>query len=246
MANNTIFFPALFCRINARVDIAFKCNNKCANLKKTRIFEQSRSFMEGKWRERQENGEIVWKITQMWRVSWRITEGKWRFVVFSYFVSRCHGGIWPTLSKCFAFALYQPCRELLKIKTVLGTAHTTRLELVSNSSANALVRLAHTSRLQLVLLILPGVENRSKRVGIASCALCLTILEWHELMNCYANFRTKYSNEKKHHNHVLIVHVSANPVTTFDLFSTYWYLLKRKTSTNLEFGNTFDRKEHAN
>ena len=32
---------------------------KCANLKKTIIFEQSRSFKEGKWRERQENGEIV-------------------------------------------------------------------------------------------------------------------------------------------------------------------------------------------
>ena len=113
MANNTIFFPALFCRINARVDIAFKCNNKCANFKKTRIFKQSRSFIEGKWRERQENGEIVWKITQMWRVLWRKTVGKWRFVVFSYFVSRCHGGIWPTLSKCFAFALYQPWYHII-------------------------------------------------------------------------------------------------------------------------------------
>ena len=59
MANNTMFFPALFCRINARVDIAFKCNNKRANFKKTTIFEQSRSFIEGKWRERNENGEIV-------------------------------------------------------------------------------------------------------------------------------------------------------------------------------------------
>ena len=59
MANNTIFFPALFPWINARVYIDFKCNNKCANFKKTRIFEQSRSFIEGKWRERQENGEIV-------------------------------------------------------------------------------------------------------------------------------------------------------------------------------------------
>ena len=54
-----MFFPALFCRINARVDIAFKCNNKRANFKKTTIFEQSRSFIEGKWRERNENGDIV-------------------------------------------------------------------------------------------------------------------------------------------------------------------------------------------
>ena len=54
LANNTIFVPALFCRINARVDIAFKCNYKCANFKKTRIFEQSRNFIEGKWREQKE------------------------------------------------------------------------------------------------------------------------------------------------------------------------------------------------
>ena len=54
MANNTIFFPAFFCRINARVDIAFK-----SNFKKTRIFEQSRSFIEGQLQERKENGEIV-------------------------------------------------------------------------------------------------------------------------------------------------------------------------------------------
>ena len=55
MAINTIFVPALFCRINARVDIVFKCNNKCANFKKTRIFEQSRSFMKEKWRDRMKN-----------------------------------------------------------------------------------------------------------------------------------------------------------------------------------------------
>ena len=55
MANNTIFFPPLFCRKNERVDIAFKYNNKCANLKKTRIFEQPRSFTEGKRRDRMKN-----------------------------------------------------------------------------------------------------------------------------------------------------------------------------------------------
>ena len=75
MANNTIFFPALFCRINARVDIAFKCNNKCANFKKTGIFEQSRSSIEGngendrkmarttgKWRDRMKNNADVTRI----------------------------------------------------------------------------------------------------------------------------------------------------------------------------------------
>ena len=108
MANNTIFFPVLFCRINARVDIAFKCNNKCASFKKTRIFEQSRSHRRkmarttGKWRDRMKNNADVTRIVTY-------TVGKWRFVVFSYFVSRCHGGIWPILSECFAFALYQPC-----------------------------------------------------------------------------------------------------------------------------------------
>ena len=62
MANNTIFFPALFCRINARVDIAFKCNNKCANFKKTGIFEQSCSSIEGKWRDRMKNNADVTRI----------------------------------------------------------------------------------------------------------------------------------------------------------------------------------------
>ena len=58
----------------------------------------------GKWRDCMKNNADVTRIVTY-------TVGKWRFVVFSYFVSRCHGGIWPTLSKCFAFALYQPCIE---------------------------------------------------------------------------------------------------------------------------------------
>ena len=62
MANNTIFFPALFCRKNARADIAFKCNYKCANFKKTRIFEQSRSFVKGKWQDRMKNIADVTRI----------------------------------------------------------------------------------------------------------------------------------------------------------------------------------------
>ena len=96
LANNTIFVPPLFYRIKARVDILFKCINKSADFNKTRIFKQSRSY-------KIENGETGWKISRMWRVSWRVTAGKWRFVVCCYFVSMCHGGMWPTLSKCFAF-----------------------------------------------------------------------------------------------------------------------------------------------
>ena len=62
----------------------------------------------GKWRDRMKNNADVTRIVTY-------TVGKWRFVVFSYFVSRCHGGIWPTLSKCFAFALYQPWTRVLKV-----------------------------------------------------------------------------------------------------------------------------------
>ena len=60
---NDVTSKLKYSKKNSFFDIAFKCNYKCANFKKTRIFEQSRSLIEGKWRDRMKNNADVTRVS---------------------------------------------------------------------------------------------------------------------------------------------------------------------------------------